>query len=55
MKYKLTVDFETNEPFVKWNLTDYTNSDLAVAVVKALGIRKATVSDIKLISTSGEQ
>lgn len=51
MKYKLTVDFETKEPFDKWGLTDYTNSDLAVAVIKALGIQKATVSDIKLIST----
>ncbi len=51
MEYKLTIDFGTKEQFDKWALTDYTNSDLAVAAIKALGIQKATVSDIKLIST----
>ena len=52
MEYKLTMDFETKEPFAKWNLTDYTNKDLTVAVMKVLGIRKATVSDIKLVATA---
>ena len=40
MKYKLTMEFETNKPYNEWNISPYTNKDLAVALIKALGISK---------------
>lgn len=40
MKYKLTMEFETNKPYNEWNISPYTNKDLAVALIKALGINK---------------
>ena len=40
MKYKLTIEFETNKPYNEWNISPYTNKDLAVALIKALGINK---------------
>ena len=38
MKYQLTMEFETNKPYNEWNISPYTNKDLAVALIKALGI-----------------
>ena len=54
MDYKLTIDFETEEPFDKWSLTEHTSLDLTTAIMKILGVRKATVPNIKLTTTSWE-
>ena len=40
MKYKLTMEFETKKPYQEWNVSPYTNKDLAVALIKTLGINK---------------
>lgn len=40
MKYQLTMEFETKKPYQEWNISPYTNKDLAVALIKALGINK---------------
>ena len=38
MKYQLTMEFETKKPYQEWSVSPYTNKDLAVALIKALGI-----------------
>lgn len=40
MKYQLTMEFETKKSYHEWNVSPYTNKDLAVALIKALGINK---------------
>lgn len=39
MKYKLTMEFETNKPYNEWDLSLYTNTALALALIEALGIK----------------
>lgn len=52
MDYKLIIDFETEDAFNEWRLTEHTGIDLTTAIMKVLGIHKATVSNIKLTTTS---
>lgn len=38
MKYQLIMKFETKKPYQEWNVSPYTNKDLAIALIKVLGI-----------------
>lgn len=44
MKYRLIMEFETEKPYKEWCVTEYTNKDLAIALIKALGIKGVFVN-----------
>ena len=48
MKYKLTMEFETEKPYKEWDVSPYTNEALAIALIKALGIKEAIINNIAL-------
>ena len=39
MKYKLTMEFETEKPWREWNVSIHTNKALAKALIKKLGLK----------------
>nr|DAH42633.1 MAG TPA: hypothetical protein [Caudoviricetes sp.] len=39
MKYKLIMEFETENPYKEWDVSPYTNEALAIALINALGIK----------------
>lgn len=39
MKYKLTMEFETEKPYKEWDVSPYTNAALAIALISALGLK----------------
>lgn len=43
MKYQLIMEFETKKPYQEWDISPYINKDLAVALIKALGISNENV------------
>lgn len=48
MKYELSMVFETEKPYKEWGVTEYTNKDLAIALIKALGIKESIINNIAL-------
>lgn len=43
MKYQLIMEFETKKPNQEWSISPYTNKDLVIALIKALGINGDSV------------
>lgn len=39
MKYKLTMEFETEKSYKEWDVSLYTNTALALALIKELGLK----------------
>lgn len=44
MKYKLTMEFETEKPYKEWDVSPYTNAALAIALIGALGLKAGGTS-----------
>lgn len=48
MKYRLIIDLETKIPYENWDAATYTYKDLAVNLIKILGIKQAIVHNMAL-------
>lgn len=48
MKYRLTIDLETKEPYENWGAAACTYKDFAVSLIKILDIKQAIVHNIIL-------